>query len=261
MYLQELITKLLNKQTRDSLPISVSDWPSEIRLPENFFKRCKELEELTREKTGWFVSKINNGSTGWEYSFTVYYAFGDFFYTKNVGGDYKSVMPIIDSPKDFKTIPDYKNNKVDVKFKLSNRNRGKQEWHDHEIKNIKLEKFNINDKNFDNRFIPVITSHSHPDIFADGKSVGHTFFSPEDLNFLLKSSVLILTMVSKNNIWLMCKTSNLIKSYDEIVSGLRECTFAEQQGIEVMKESIRKNLSNSGIAFYHSVYGGTARKI
>lgn len=261
MQLLDQIKKILDKRDHDNLPINISDWANELSLPEYYFKRCKEIEEATKSKAGWFVKEIKNGSTGWEYTFTIYYAFGDFFYTKYVGGDYESVMPIIDSPKDFKAIPDYKNNKVTASFKLANRNKGKEEWHKHEIKDIPIEKFQADNKKYDNRFIPVITTHSHPNILIDGQSVGHTFFSQPDLSFLLKSSVLMLVMVSKNHIWFMCKTSGLNKSYEEVVLGLRECTLAEQSGIDAIKECIRKNFTNSGLVFYHATYKAFARRV
>jgi hypothetical protein len=242
MHILELAEKLYKAQGT----ITYSEWPSEILLPKEAFDHFRRLEKYTASEGPLFFEK-KLGTFGWEYAITVVCFGKDLYYGKPTAGNNTSVIP---ATKISVEQNEYKPNKGEVDFKLSIGDSV-----------TKTKPYNIEYVKDNKEFIylTLMVVHTHPKFHFDDGSHQYTFFSVPDLKFLASSRIYMLGLITKNSLWVVCKTNNFNSINSEL---LHEVTKVEKlSGEEGIKIFISENFLDTGLVFYHGNFGNKLRKI
>jgi hypothetical protein len=242
MHIIELAQNLYKAQGN----VTYSDWPPEIILPKEAFDHFKRLEKYTATE-GPLLFEKRLGTFGWEYAITIVCFGKDLYYGKPTAGNNTSVLPVT---KISVEQNEYKPNKGEVDFKLGIGDSVTK------TKSYKVE-YVKNNKEF--IYMTLMVIHTHPKYHFDDGSHQYTFFSIPDLKFLASSRTYILGLITKNSLWLVCKTSGFNSINPEL---LHEVTRVEKLSREEgMKNFISENFRETGLVFYQGSFGSKLQKI
>ena len=239
MNFDKALKKLISLKNQNQ-PLTYSTWPKELYFDSSLVSKLKDLESFTNKE--YFLISKQKGSIGWEYGINGYFLVDTMYFSKPISGNYSSVST--NQRIQVKTKYD-KDKKVYFELVLDDQVQKSKKYDPDSLGELFLKH--------------VVTFHTHPKYYHDANTFQYTFFSMNDILYLLQTNILVLGLIAGNTIWLACKSSSS-KLIPE--TKLREVTDLELNGgSKKMIQYIKTNLVEYDIMFYYGSFGGILKKL
>ncbi|MCA9380078.1 hypothetical protein KC675_02760 [Candidatus Dojkabacteria bacterium] len=210
-----------------------SAWPEEIVLDRHLWEDIVRLHRFT-------------DSTGYEYESSLFYIEKETIISKPLKGNKDNVHA--HHSMQVKYVPDNKNYKYERQIILDSRIIQKDYFAPDQLP-----------KQVDSGFL--FNMHTHPTHLNNTGSKVYTFFSPTDINSLLKINTLLTGLIT-DEFWIACKTDQIISKIGEVGEEMLSNITRQSVDDETLLETVlKKEIQNWGLVIYRGDFNRTLKKI
>jgi hypothetical protein len=210
-----------------------SAWPEEVVLDRHLWEDIVRLHRFT-------------DSTGYEYESSLFYIEKETIISKPLKGNKDNVHA--HHSMQVKYVPDNKNYKYERQIILDSRIIQKDYFAPDQLP-----------KQVDSGFL--FNMHTHPTHLNNTGSKVYTFFSPTDINSLLRINTLLTGLIT-DEFWLACKTDQIISKIGEVGEEMLSNITRQSVDDETLLETVlKKEIQNWGLVIYRGDFNRTLKKI
>ena len=208
-------------------------WPSEVVFDRHLWDEITRLHRYTDQ-------------TGYEYESSLFYIERETIISKPLRGNKDNVHA--HHSMQVKYIPDNKYRRYERHIILDGRIIQKDFFAPESVP-----------KQIDSGFL--FNMHTHPTHLNNTGGKVYTFFSPTDINSLLKINTLLTGLIT-DEFWLACKTDQVISKIGEVGQEMLANITRQSLDDETMLEQVlKKEIQNWGLVIYRGQFNNTLRKI
>lgn len=208
-------------------------WPMEVILDRRLWEDITRLHRYT-------------DSTGYEYESSLFYIERETIISKPLKGNKDNVHA--HHSLQVKYIPDNTNYRYERHIILDSRVIQKDYFAPDQVP-----------KQIDSGFL--FNMHTHPTHLNNTGEKVYTFFSPTDINSLLKINTLLTGLIT-DEFWLACKTERVISKIGSVGEEMLANITRQSLNDEAMLEQVlRKEIENWGLVIYKGNFNQTLKKV
>lgn len=208
-------------------------WPTEVILDRRLWENIISLHKYT-------------DSTGYEYESSLFYIEREVIISKPLKGNKDNVHA--HHSLQVKYMPDNRNYRYERHIILDSRVIQKDYFAPDRVP-----------KQVDSGFL--FNTHTHPTHLNNTGEKVYTFFSPTDINSLLKINSLLTGLIT-DEFWLACKTDQVISKIGGVGEGmLANITRQSLDDERMLEQVLRQEIQNWGLVIYRGNFNQTLRKV
>lgn len=232
MYFSEFI-EFVKKWNKYGKYPSRDIWPNEVIMDRRVWEYVVRLHKFT-------------DSSGYEYESSLFYIEKEVVISKPLKGNKDNVHA--HHSLQVKFVPDNSNNRYERQIILDSRIIQKDYFAPSQLP-----------KQIDSGFL--FNMHTHPTHLNNTGDKVYTFFSPTDINSLLKINTLLTGLVT-DQFWIACKTDRVISKIGE--NGENMLSNISRQSLQdetLLETTLKKEIENWGLVIYRGEFNKTLKKI
>lgn len=208
-------------------------WPVDVSLDRRVWDTVTQLHRYT-------------DSSGYEYESSLFYIERETIISKPLRGNKDNVHA--HHSLQVKYVPDNPNNRYERQIILDSRIIQKDYFVPTQIP-----------KQIDSGFL--FNMHTHPTHLNNTGEKVYTFFSPTDINSLLKINSLLTGLIT-DEFWLACKTDRVISKIGTVGEEmLANVTRQSLYDDKMLEQTVKKEIENWGLVIYKGDFNQTLKKI